>query len=133
MYFLVVGDGTSRRLASYVLQAHPKAWSLGTNCRTYTSPPGGTTSNAPFTKPTSFMNDLGNQDWADLFQPEMVMPPVPHRAVFIFWHTVILTTLFCNKKSDDYTNGTFTFPYLFLVLNASLTCNYLHDIFASIL
>lgn len=51
----------------------------------------------------------GNQDWADLFQPEVLRPPVPHRAVYICWNTVILTILFCNEKTDDYTNGTFTF------------------------
>lgn len=67
---------------SFKPSLQPGHWALVAEL---TSPLGGTASNgvyAPFTKSSSFMNDCGNQNWAEGSQLELIMTPAAHRAVF---------------------------------------------------
>lgn len=67
------------------------------------------------------MNDLGNQDWADISQPEVLLPSAPHVAIFHLMAYSNLTAVFCDNKIN-YTNDTFTFLSLFC-LECILTYN----------
>ena len=67
------------------------------------------------------MNDLGNQDWADISQPEVLLPSAPHVAIFHLMAYSNLTAVSCDNKIN-YTNDTFTFLSLFC-LECILTYN----------